>query len=116
VPMKQIAFIVVSKEWFNTGGINHILANGRESQGSGEAHLIMADNADLGDHRGIWLTNVITTAVLNRSDGSPVKMKFLIPWHHVLGLGLPDLQSQESTIEFKAGARTTLVDARGDVE
>ena len=28
--MKQIAFIVVSKEWFNTGGINHILANGRE--------------------------------------------------------------------------------------
>jgi hypothetical protein len=30
VPMKQIAFIVVSKEWFNTGGINHILAKGRE--------------------------------------------------------------------------------------
>jgi hypothetical protein len=116
VPMKQIAFIVVSKEWFNTGGINHILANGRQSQGSGEAHLIMADNADLSDHRGIWLTNVITTAVLNRSDESPVKMKFMIPWHYVLGLGLPDVQSAESTIGFKAGAGITLVDAKGEVE
>jgi len=114
--MKQIAFIVVSKEWFNTGGINHILANGRESQGSGEAHLIMAGDPDLSDPRGIWLTNVITTAVLNRSDESPVKMKFMIPWHYVLGLGLPDVQSAESTIGFKAGAGTTLLDANGEVE
>ena len=116
MPMKQIAFIVVSKEWFNTGGINHILANGRESQGNGEAHLIVAGDPDLSEHRGIWLTNVITTAVLNRSDESPVKMKFMIPWHYVLGLGLPDVQSTESTIGFKAGAGTTLVDAKGEVE
>ena len=74
----------------------------------------MAGDPDLSDHRGIWLTDVITTAVLNRSDDSPVKMKFMIPWHYVLGLGLPDLQSQESTIGFKAGAGTTLVDAKGD--
>ena len=76
----------------------------------------MAGDPDLSDHRGIWLTDVITTAVLNRSDDSPVKMKFMIPWHYVLGLGLPDLQSQESTIGFKAGAGKTLVDAKGDAE
>jgi hypothetical protein len=45
-----------------------------------------------------------------------VKMKFMIPWHYVLGLGLPDVQSAESTIGFKAGAGTTLVDAKGEVE
>src|SRR5688572_18948045 len=114
--MKQTAFIVVSKEWFNTAGINHILNDGKESHASGGAHLIMAGDPDLSDHRGIWLTNVVTTAVLNTSDGSPVNMKFMIPWHYVLGLGLPELQSQESTIGFKAGAGTTLVDAQGEVE
>jgi hypothetical protein len=33
-----------------------------------------------------------------------------------LGLGLPDVQSEESTIGFKAGAGTTLVDSKGEVE
>ena len=63
----------------------------------------MVGDPDLSDHRGIWLTNVITTAVLNRSDESPVKMKFMIPWHCV-GSGATDVQSTESTIGFKAGA------------
>jgi hypothetical protein len=29
---KQTAFIVVSKDWFNSAGINQILGNGKESQ------------------------------------------------------------------------------------
>jgi hypothetical protein len=42
--------------------------------------------------------------------------RIMIPWHYVLGLGLPDVQSEESTIGFKAGAGTTLVDSKGEVE
>jgi hypothetical protein len=74
----------------------------------------MAGDPDLSDHRGVWVIGVITKAVLHATDHSPVKMKFLIPWSHVLGLGLSDEQSSGSTIGFKAGAATTLVDTGGE--
>jgi len=113
MPTKQIAFIVVRKDWYNSAGINHLLGNGRESRADGEAHLIMAGDPDLSDHRGVWIPGVVTTAVLNRSDNSPTKMRFLIPWQYILGVGL-DEGSAESVIGFTPGKATILINAESE--
>jgi hypothetical protein len=111
---KQSTFIVVDKHWFNMAGINDILANGRKSQNTGDAHLLMSDDFDISDHRGIWLNHVTTKAVLHRKDNSQVTMKFMIPWRYVLGLGLSEEGS--TSIGFKAGEATTLIDTTGGAE
>jgi hypothetical protein len=111
---KQTGFIVVKKDWFNTPAVNDLLG-GERSNSDGPAHLILAGDPDLSDHKGIWLHS-FKTSFLHRKDRSPVMMSVLIPWGCVLSIGVLDDDDAESIIGFKPGSATTLIDEQGDVD
>jgi len=55
---------------------------------------------DLSDPRGIWLSDF--TSNVFRKDGTVVHMNVLIPWQHVLFVGVAD-ESIPSPTGFQAG-------------
>jgi hypothetical protein len=93
----QTAFVVVTKEWINTAGINTIVAGGKHSEAAGETHLIIA-NLKEHDHHGVWLSGV-TTAELRR-DGTEVVMDFMIPWSVIVGVGVLEGKYEGQTVGF----------------
>ena len=105
----QTAIVVVSKDWFNTPGIRHVLARGIESRSSGPTHLLIGPLADRNDPHGLWVKGITATNLTR--DASPVKLEFMIPWGYVYGLALvQDESAQGRTVGFKVDAATTLVE------
>ena len=48
----ETGFVVVKKSWFNTPGIYQLIGDGRESNSSSEAHMLIGPVVDASDHRG----------------------------------------------------------------
>lgn len=101
---QQTAIVIVSKHWINTEGINTILAKGRISEATGDAHIVIATVSDTSDPQGLWLSGIKTSEL--KRDGSSISMKFMVPWRFVLGLGLVD-DLEPSTLGFRGGSATT---------
>jgi hypothetical protein len=107
---KQMAVVVVPKHWFNSGA-HLLLNNGEESGSDGETHFVIAPVDDVSDAYGLWLKDITTTGLTK--NGSPVEMRFMIPWQFVLGLGLMDDQTDKAAFGFRHGSATVLDDAAG---
>ena len=107
---KKTAFVVVSKDWINTG-VRHLLNHGRGSHSTGDTHLVIAPLDDASDHRGLWLSGITTTQLT--ADSSSVTMKFMIPWSAILGLGLIDEETK--SLGFKTDETTHVFSAAGTV-
>ena len=102
MPKKTFAFIVVSKEWMNTG-VRILLNSGKKSTSASESHLIIAPY-DKADGFGVWIHGVESSAL--RVDGSVTRMDFLIPWSAILGFGVEE--SSKKLIGFATGTDTTI--------
>jgi hypothetical protein len=95
---KQTAFVVVTKSWHDLTITP--LISGRESSSKEDAHVLIGPVHDLSDARGLWLSDF--TSNVFRKDGTVVHMNVLIPWQHVLFVGVAD-ESIPSPTGFKGG-------------
>lgn len=83
---KPLAVVAVSKEWMNSG-VHLLLDNGKPSESTNNAHLLILSLEDDTDHRGLWLADITTERLT--TNGSPVTMrKFLVPWSYIYAVGL----------------------------
>jgi hypothetical protein len=110
----QKAIVVVDREWINTAGINHLLARGRQSAATGGVHMIIAPLEDASNHQGLWLSEITTTALTQ--DASVLKMKFMIPWSVIRGLGVVDEPRDKPAIGFKSDATTLVLNTASERE
>jgi hypothetical protein len=97
---KQTAFVVVSKDWIDTG-VRYMLNGGNMSRSTTGTHLVIGEVDDASDQRGLWLKKVTTTKLTK--DGSPVTMKFMIPWSFIFGCGLADDEEDKPKPGFPTG-------------
>ena len=104
---KQAAIVIVTSEWFYTQGVRRFLGGVHSQSRDNVSHFIVAPLVDDRHPLGLWLGEVTTTAV-RRRDGKAFDMKFMIPWHHVLGVGVVD-ESEKKAIGFQAGDGAVVV-------
>lgn len=101
---KQTGFVVVSKDWMDSG-VRYFVNDGRTSRSTSDTHIVIAEVEDTSDARGLWLRNVKTTQ-FTREGSDVTTMKFMIPWTFVLGLGLADAVAGNTDLGFcPEGAR-----------
>jgi hypothetical protein len=82
---KQTVFVVVTRDWFNH--TMRQLITGTDSQSAMNAHMLIGALKDLTDPKGLWLDKIKSDHI-HRKDGAPVVMDVMIPWQHVLGVGV----------------------------
>jgi hypothetical protein len=104
---KQAAVVVVLDEWVSTSPIKQIL--GVQQHGSGRAHLFIAGSVET-DGLGVWLKEITTDAIVDKADGAPTTLDFLVPWPYVLAVGVWDEQTEKVTVGFQAWNRTSVQD------
>ncbi len=106
---KQAAIVIaiVTNERFNTQGVRRFLGGVHSQPRDNVSHFITAPLVDDRHPLGLWLGKVTTTAV-RRRDGKDFEMKFMIPWQHVLGVGVVD-ETEKKPIGFQAGEGTVVV-------
>jgi hypothetical protein len=98
---KQTAIVIVTSEWFYTQGVRRFLGGAHTQPRDNSSHFITAPLVDDRHPRGVVLGDVTTTAV-RRRDGKDFTVDFLIPWEHVLGLGVVE-ESGKKPVGFTAG-------------
>src|ERR1035438_2482114 len=102
---QQTAFVVVSKDWLDTG-VRYCISHGRKSRSTSNTHILIGDVENTSDERGLWLKNIKTTAFSDGDSPATLTMKFMIPWTFVLGLGLVADEAGETKLGFcPEGAR-----------
>ena len=102
---QQTAFVVVSKDWLDTG-IRYCINHGRTSRSTSNTHILIGDVENTSDERGLWLKNIKTTEFSDGDSPATLTMKFMIPRSFVLGLGLVADEAGETKLGFcPEGAR-----------
>lgn len=82
---KQTVFVVVTREWFDH--TMNPLITGKDSGSAKNAHMMIGALKDLTDHKGLWLDKIESDNI-HKKDGAPVVMDVMIPWQHILGVGV----------------------------
>jgi hypothetical protein len=102
---KQTAFVVVSKDWIDSGA-RYFINNGEMSSSTTNTHIVIGEVEDATNERGLWLKNVKTTGFTRASSpGVAVTMRVLIPWAFVLSLGLVvDHETGKTKLGYPEGA------------
>ena len=107
MPQTNTGFVIVSKDWFDTPGVYQLIGRGRPRRSTGDAHTLIGPVSDANNHLGLWLGPIGTTELT--TDGSPVVMRFLIPWRFVLGLGVETDSSKPRSVGFNTNDNTTIL-------
>jgi len=105
----KVAIVIVDRAWSELPGVKRFLEHAqkpRQGPPSG-AHFVLGPIVDTSDLKGLWLGDV-TTEAIQRRDGQPFTMKFMIPWQYVLGLGEIE-ESGPTPIGFKSNPETIVL-------
>src|ERR1022692_445151 len=97
---KQTAFVVVTKNWIDSGA-RYFVNNGEVSRSETDTHILIGEVEDTSSERGLWLKNIKTTGFVRA--GAPdvaLTMKVLIPWASVLSLGLVDDEAGKTKLGY----------------
>ena len=106
---RQVALVIVSSEWFTSAGVRRFFG-GEQTPRADVSQYVIAPLVNDQDPIGLWIGEMTTKAV-RRIDGKDFTMKFMIPWSHVLGLGVID-ESERRPIGFEADPTTIVIGAR----
>lgn len=106
---KQGAVVVVLDDWVSTSPIRQILGVPQHSEGTGKARLFIVGSVET-DGRGVWLKEITTHAVVDKDNGAPTTLDFLVPWPYVLAVGVWDEQTEKVTVGFQAANPTAVQD------
>ncbi len=78
------AFVIVDKDWFDVA--IDPLVTGEPSKSKSGVHMLIGP-ADVSDHRGVWLKDFKSRNIASK-DGAAVTIDILVPWQHVVAVGV----------------------------